>query len=126
MHPAVFSSLYTCELYRLPAAVAVVVPDAWKNTAPAERELLGRILQSVNLSLHHVRILSQPQLNVATLPVRPQQLLAFTTAPPGAPLYEMISTPACAMVIAEPLNQLLNHDQRKKQLWLALKAMFGL
>lgn len=125
MHPAVFHNLFSCEVYRPCGQVVVVVHDAWKNISPPARELLSRILHSVEHSLGHVRIFEQPQLNVAALPVRPARLVAFTRAPEGIPLYEPLTTPDGVMVVAAPLTALLTHDDQKKRLWQALKVQFA-
>jgi len=125
MHPVVTENLYGAELYRLPNPTVVVVHEPWRQLGAAERELLSRILQSIQLSLSHVYVCSQPVLNVAGLPVQPKKVVAFTAPPAGLALYTLISSPPCPLVVADPLPQLVHHDILKKQLWQVLKGEFA-
>jgi hypothetical protein len=126
------AELFQEEIYQLPPPVVVVINVPWREIAEPERHLLAKILNAieypanVKLSLAAVKIITQPLLNLTTLPFEPQQVIAFTQVPSGIPINEVVKTPTYQLVVGLPLAELITQDEAKKRLWQALRAQFGM
>jgi hypothetical protein len=126
------ADLFQEEVYRLAPRVVVIIDMPWRDVKEAERQLLAKILGAIEiapqtkLSLQAVQIVIQPELNLATLPFQPQQVIAFTRVPKGIPQLEVVTAGSCQVVAAPRLPELITQDDAKKRLWTALRAQFGM
>lgn len=101
----------------------VVTAKPWETYSPDERALLAKILASVRLSMASVQIVTQPALSLASLAAyAPSKVLVFG-AQSDLKSYETVQAQGFTVLRADDLPAL--DDARKKNLWLALKTMFG-
>ena len=125
MNPAALPYLFQEEIYNVPEKVLVILAKEWHTYAPEERALLSKILASVRLSPDSAQVIVQTRLSLASLPFyNPAKVLVFGAANDEVKPYEAILVQNFRLVWADDLNQL--DDAKKKNLWLALKTMFGL
>lgn len=117
--------LYQEELYIFRTPVLVVLPRPWENYGDAEKTLLQKILASVNVHLDGVQIVIHPSVDAAALAVfNPMKVLIFgCDMQDDVALYTETAAQGFTLVRADDLTLL--DDQRKKNLWLALRQMFG-
>lgn len=122
--PVSLESLFQEEIYEIDTPVLVVVAD-WQNVDEADRLLLSKILASVKLSLGAVRIMSASSFRLQDAQnLSPRYVVSF-----GCRLtdidkkYEVCSIGTTRVVEADSLNTL--DDQKKKNLWNALKQIFN-
>jgi DNA polymerase III psi subunit len=113
------------ELYRIKSLPTVVLTKTWSEISETEKELLSKILAALKLSLDKVQIHYQPELNLATLPVKPERVIYFGALPAGLSYYELIQTHNLALVSAEDLTILQANEAARKRLWNALKQLFS-
>lgn len=113
------------ELYQIKSLPTVVVTKAWIEISDTEKELLSKILSALKLSLDKVQIHYQPDLNLATLPGKPERIIYFGALPAGLSYYELIQTHNLALVAAEDLTTLQANEGARKRLWNALKQLFS-
>lgn len=118
-------SLYGEELYQPAAKTSVVIATAWNKITDEERQLLSKILSSVKLSLEAVRVIEQPQFNLSTWLEKPERVICFSPAPSALSKYEVIEVEGTALVLSNPLSELIPDDASKRKLWLALKQLFS-
>lgn len=117
------SCTYAEELYRIPAPVVVVVPVSWSQISEDERQLLNRILASVDLSLAAVHVIEAATFTLADLQaLSPSVVLAFGADLPSLVKYEVIEKEGVSILLADAPAAL--DDARKKKLWNALKIVF--
>lgn len=116
-------NLFQEEIYAVDTPVLVVVSD-WQNVNEADRLLLSKILASVKLSMGAVRIVNATSFGLREIPnMSPRYVISF-----GCRLtdidkkYEVCSVGTARVVEADALNAL--DDQKKKNLWNALKQIF--
>ena len=126
MNAQTFSALYQEDLYQFANSLVVVLPRDWDSYNSEEKMLLSKILGSVKLDLNAIQMVVQPALSLNELSVfAPARVLVF-----GSDTTETITpyqaTPAQGFIVirADDLSQL--DDQKKKNLWLALRQMFGI
>ena len=126
MNAQIFSALYQEDLYQFANSLVVVLPRDWDSYNSEEKMLLSKILGSVKLDLNAIQMVVQPALSLNELSVfAPARVLVF-----GSDTTETITpyqaTPAQGFIVirADDLSQL--DDQKKKNLWLALRQMFGI
>lgn len=115
---------YTEELYQIPPPTMVVIATPWNDLEEKEIALLSKILGAVRLSLAHVRIIEMTELDLSKWKERPQKLIGFGIKTTGIASYEVITTPATQLVMADSLGTLFNDDDLKKKLWISLKQLF--
>jgi hypothetical protein len=123
---SVFESLYQEELYQVPARVMVVISKAWEALTEEDRTLLTKILGSVKLSPATVQLVVRHEFSVEDLTAfAPTRVIAFgALLQSSSRTYENLSVNGTSIIIADSLDKL--DDVKKKNLWLALKQMFGL
>lgn len=106
--------------------MVVVLPRPWDSYSPDEHILLNKILTSVKVSIDGVNIVVQPRLDLGKLAyLSPGRVLAFCTeGEEGVTLYEETPAQGFTLIRADELDRL--DDQKKKNLWMALRKMFGI
>lgn len=125
MNHAVYTHLFSEDLYRPTPGVIIVLAKKWEDYTPAHKTLLTKILGSVKLSVASVKIISQSTLALASLSVfSPSNVIVFGSQSDGFSAYETTSAQGFTILKADDLPQL--DDAKKKSLWLALKTMFSI
>jgi hypothetical protein len=119
-------NLYPEDLYQFTPTVLVVLSRPWASLSEQDISLLSKILSSVKLSLASVHIIARPYLSSRQEldAFSPEKIVAFGISNPSLKPYEQQSLDGIPIVLAEDFPML--DDTRKRALWLALKAMFGL
>jgi hypothetical protein len=122
---SIFESLYNEELYAFASPVVVVVSQPWSEISAEHKSVLAKMLVAVKLSLEKVQIVTRQEFSLEELaPFQSGKVLAFgTNLKSPVALYQNISQNGTSLIIADSLDQL--DDTRKKNLWLALRQMFG-
>lgn len=115
--------LFQEEIYAVDTPVLVLVAG-WQDIDEADRLLLSKILGSVKLSTGAVRIVNATSFALQEVRnMSPRYVISF-----GCRLtdidkkYEVCSVGTARVVEADALNAL--DDQKKKNLWNALKQIF--
>jgi hypothetical protein len=124
--PSILENLYTEELYQVPPRLLVVISKPWSQVSEEERTVLTKMLVAVKLSLAAVHILHRTELSLNDLAAfNLEKVLCFGASLKGASkLYEHVVIDRTSVIVADALESL--DDVKKKNLWLALKQMFGL
>lgn len=126
MNAPITSYLFQEDLYNFTTPVVVVLSKTWESYSNEEQLLLNKILTSVKVDVNAVQIVVQPVIELAALQIySPEKVLIFgsaTTEDIG--LYQSASAQGFIVVRADDLSLL--DDQKKKNLWIALRQMFGL
>jgi hypothetical protein len=119
-------NLYTEELYKVPAAVLVIISKPWDEVSEDERTVLSKMLVAVKLNLAAVQIIIKKEFTIEELsPLSPSRVLVFGSAfKSSSKFYENIVVGGTSVILSESLDKL--DDSKKKSLWLALKQMFGI
>ena len=120
-----FEALYSEELYDFTPPVVVVVSRPWAQISAEHRTVLAKMLAAVKLSIESVHIIHRNEFSLEELaPLQSRKVLAFgaNLKSPIAP-YQHISQNGTSLIVSDALDQL--DDTRKKNLWLALRQMFG-
>lgn len=125
MNALALPHLFQEELYRFTSPVVIVLPREWSTYSPEDQVLLKKILVSVKLDIHAVMILVRPKVVIADLGIyKPARVLIFgCEVPAEVPLYQQVAAQGFNVIRADDLPAL--DDQKKKNLWLALRQMFG-
>jgi DNA polymerase III psi subunit len=124
LNETILNHLFPETIYHLPPRVVVIVARPWETYAPEEKALLSKILASVRLSPATVQIITQPALSLASLAAyAPSKVLVFGSQSEGLRSYEAAQAQGFTVLKADDLPAL--DDAKKKNLWLALKNMFG-
>ena len=118
--------LFQEELYKFTTAVTIVLPSAWNTYSKDEQLLLGKILTSVKIDINAVRIVVQPSVDLQSLRIyTPARVLIFGSASgEDLPLYQAVQAQGFMVIRADDLGRL--DEQKKKNLWTALRQMFGI
>jgi hypothetical protein len=118
--------LYQEDLYHIPGSVIVIVSRPWHKILEDERALLAKILGSVRVGMGSVTIQSMPTVKIESLKAfGPQKVLIFGASVEGEiKPYERTVLEGVSVIKADDFNQL--DEVKKKNLWIALKQMFGL
>lgn len=126
MAGSVFESLYQEEIYLVRPRTLVLLDKAWTDIPENERTLLTKILGSVKLSLATVQILHRESADLNELSaLNAERVIAFgTRLSPVHKQYEYVPVDGYHVIVSHSLSAL--DDARKKNLWLALRQMFGL
>lgn len=121
-----FENLYQEELYAIPSRTLIIIDKPWELVRDDERNLLAKILGSVKLSLSAVQIVHRGDLDASDLAVyNPTRIISFgVKVSPVQKEYEYVPVDGHHILVADSLGAL--DDARKKNLWLALRQMFGL
>ncbi|SRR6218665_1923111 len=117
--------IYTEELYKLPGRVIVLLPVPWETLSDDQVTLLGKILNSVRLSLTGVQLLCREKADVHELNVfNPSVIISFGTAVNlKIEPYTPGEVDGIRIILSDALNKL--DDTKKKSLWNALKQAFA-
>jgi len=124
-HPSALPYLFQEELYLFSNPVLVILPKPWESYGSSEQTLLQKILTSVKIDMDTVQIVVLPSADLESLKVfSPSRVLIFggNTAD-HLPFYKETTAQGFMAIRAEDLSLL--DDQKKKNLWLALRQMFG-
>lgn len=125
MNPSLASYLYQEEFYKIPTDVLVVIKKNWEDYSAEEQSLLTKILNSVKIDPASVRIIAQGKVSLKSLETyAPARVLVFGSESEDLKAYETIQAQGFTVLKADDLTQL--DDTKKKNLWIALKQMFGL
>ena len=118
--------IFSENLYQLKERVLVLLPDPWNSLPPDQISLLGKILNSIKLSLDGVTIIHNPSPSLEKLKnLQPSHLLSFGVPVPSVNnLYSPENVEGIHIIYSEPLDKL--NDITKKSLWLALRSAFSL
>ena len=126
MNAPITSYLFQEDLYNFTTPLVVVLSKKWESYSNEEQLLLNKILTSVKVDVNAVQIVVQPVIELAALQIySPEKVLIFgsaTTEDIG--LYQSASAQGFIVIRADDLSLL--DDQKKKNLWIALRQMFGL
>jgi len=124
--PSVFENLYPEELYLIATSTLILVDKPWHEITDEEKMLLNKILGSVKLSLAMVTVQHRQDTSVNDLlPLNVERLISFGVAvSPVQKRYEFVPVDGVQAIVADGLSDL--DDSRKKNLWLALRQMFGI
>jgi hypothetical protein len=117
--------LYQEDLYYFKAPVLVVLPRSWDSYSPEEQNLLHKILTSVRISWNSIQLIIQPLVVLKSLAIySPSRVLIFGSETAEKIMaYEETQAQGFIVISADDLNRL--DDQKKKNLWTALRQMFG-
>jgi hypothetical protein len=118
--------LFQEELYAFTSPLVVILPKQWETYSTEEQSLLQKILTSVKVDLNAIQILVQPSVELKSLLMySPARVLVFGCATrEDIPLYSATAAQGFIVIRADDLTAL--DDQKKKNLWLALRQMFGI
>ena len=121
-----FEYLYQEELYVVRSRTLVLINKEWNEFTEEQRILLSKILASVKLSLSSVQVLKRGDLSVSDLmSLNPQRVISFgVQISPIQKLYEFVPLDGIPIIVSDALDQL--DDLKKKNLWVALRQMFGI
>ena len=125
MNSQALPHLYQEDLYSFHTQLVVVLSKNWESYKEEEQMLLRKILSSVKVDINAVLIVAQPVVDLKVLQTyAPSRVLVFGSTPnEELPSYQATSAQGFTVIRADDLNEL--DDQRKKNLWLALRQMFG-
>ena len=119
-------SLYNEDLYQIPAKVVFVISQPWHELSEADQTTLTKMVGALKLSMASIQVIHLKTFTVESLkPLGPSKVIAL-----GAVLespfksYEHFTLDGISLVLGDALPTL--DDVKKKNLWLALKQMFGI
>ena len=123
---SLFTHLFQEELYSFTTPVLVIIPRPWESYAAEEQILLQKILTSVKVDLNAVQMAVMPSVGRGSLEAfAPAKVLIFgSDTREEIPLYEATAAQGFTVIRADDLTAL--DDPKKKDLWSALRQMFGL
>ena len=117
--------LFNEEIYKVSQKTLVIIPVPWIELTSEDTQLLDKILSAVKLSISSVQILHAPALSESIIMVdKPGRILLF-----GVPVnstvekYKATNFNGIPLIAADSLDSL--DDPKKKELWVALRAMFA-
>ena len=119
------TDLFQEELYFFTSATLVVLPKPWEDYGTAEQTLLEKILTSVKISMDAIQIVVQPSVDLKSLHAySPARVLIFgSESRDDIPLYK--ETPAQGFIVIRADDLTVLDEQKKKNLWVALRHAFG-
>src|SRR5687768_14253808 len=126
MSTSPFEHLYHEDLYLLPSRTLVLLDKPWEKLSETDQALLLKILSSVKLSLAAVQIIHCEDLSINDVERwLPKRVIAFgVRVSPVQKSYECVPINGLPVILSDGLSGL--DDAKKKNLWLALKQMFGI
>ncbi|HEY5746912.1 MAG TPA: hypothetical protein VIU12_12595 [Chryseolinea sp.] len=118
-------SLYQEELYSLPSPVLFILNQPWESISEPDKTVLTKMIGALRLSLASVRIITRPEFTLADIAAyAPTKVIALGATFKGSTeLYKCLSLDGVSVVAGDALPAL--DDVKKKNLWLALRQMFG-
>lgn len=124
MQPAEAFYTFKEPVYKYSDDTVVIIDRAYESLSVSDVQLLEKILSAVKRHMHAVRIITlrDPDSGQLTA-LHAKYIISFgcKTKDPQ-PTYQTIGMNTTKMILADSLDQLT--DQRKKDLWAALKQMF--
>lgn len=124
MNSSALPYLYQEELYHVIGKVLVVLARPWEQYTEDEKILLSRILGSVKLGSAAAHIIVQNPLSLESLKTYNISRVLVFGAAADINAYQTVQVQGFSVIRADDLRDL--DDQKKKNLWMALKTMFGL
>ena len=127
MQPQALSQLFQEDLYHFNTPVIVVLSRDWRFYSEEEQMLLRKIVGSVKLDINTIQMVARPLLDLKALQIyRPSKILLFgaNAADADLPMYQSTTAQGFIVIRADDLSAL--DDEKKKNLWLALRQMFGI
>ena len=121
------SQLFPEDLYQYSSPLVVLVSKDWSSYSEEQQMLLKKILGSVKVDIQTVQMLVRPSVDLKALQIyRPTKVLMFgvNSSDGDLPLYQATTAQGFMVIRADDLSVL--DDQKKKNLWLALRQMFGI
>lgn len=125
MNASALNQLFHEELYQFATPVIVVLPRGWDSYTVEEQLLLNKILTSVKTDFNSIKMMIGRSIQPESLGIyRPARVLIFG-GEPGEPAekYQQVAARGFMVIWADDLNEM--DDQKKKNLWIALRQMFG-
>jgi hypothetical protein len=122
---SVAETLYQEDLYQIPPKFLILLPKPWDQVSETEASQLSKILAAVKLNLASVQVLTKEDVTLESLmPFSPQRIISFGVPfEPAIKPYENTERNGTKIIYADSLDSL--DDIKKRNLWLAMKAMFG-
>lgn len=120
-------SLFNEDLYIIPPRVVFIISQPWEEFSEAEQTTLSKMIVALKLSMGAVQILTRKTFSVETLKAfAPTKIVALgaTFDTSSIRMYEYFTQDGVSIVLADALPAL--DDTKKKNLWLALRQMFGI
>ncbi len=124
-------SVYTEELYRIPARATIVITKPWIDLKDDEKEQLSKITEALRqrinpkLGLAAFSIVSVSSLDLSTWIEKPDTLIYFGPAIKGLSFYELIQAEGTKMVLSESLADLIPNEASRAKLWQGLRQLFS-
>jgi hypothetical protein len=117
--------LYQEELYQFRSPLVVVLARAWESYSTDEQQLLKKILTSIKVDMNAVQLITAPALDLNSLHTYGAgKVLVFgSEISESLGKYQQTSAQGFTVIHADDLSAL--DDQKKKNLWIALRPMFG-
>lgn len=126
MKALAYGHLFQEELYYFSGRTTVILSKPWDSYTDDEQLLLKKILSSVKVDFNAVQMLTRGSVDLESLRIfSPARVLIFgsDTQKDTVPLYE--ATPAQGFTVIKSDDLTVLDDQKKKNLWAALRQMFG-
>jgi hypothetical protein len=126
VNPVAYDYLFQEELYYFSSRVAIILSKPWETYTDDEQSLLRKILSSVKVDLNAVQMLTRRSVDLESLKIfSPARVLVFGSdiQKDNVPLYQATAAQGFTVIRADDLTAL--DDQKKKNLWAALRQMFG-
>jgi hypothetical protein len=119
-------TIFQEDIYSIPAPLLIVLAKPWEELSEAELDTLSKMLKAIKLSLASVQIIVRTEFDETELSVfNPARILAFgATLKKSFKYYQNMNSEDTSIIISESLDQL--DDQKKKELWAALRVMFSI
>ena len=127
MDSQALSQLFPEDLYQYNTPIVVVLSKDWSSYSGEEQMLLRKILSSVNVDINTVQMVTGALVDLKALQIyRPSKIFLFgANATDGnLPLYQSTTAQGFMVIRADDLSVL--DDQKKKNLWVGLRQMFGI
>jgi hypothetical protein len=126
LNTLVAESLYQEDIYLIPGKTLILLPVEWDAVSQEERNTLSKILAAVKLKLEMVQIISRSTVSIETLlPFSPTRIISFgVSLQPEVKPYDTTLLSDIKVIYADAIPAL--DDQKKRNLWLALRVMFGI
>ena len=122
---SIAENLYPEDLYQIPGKFLIVLSKPWNQVSEAEVAQLTKILGALKLNLASVQILTREVITLEAISAfSPTRIVTFgVPIEPTIKPYENTDRNGIKVIYADALDTL--DDVKKRNLWLALKAMFG-
>ncbi len=118
-------TVFTEELYNLPKPLAIAIDRPWNAISKTEIEFLSKIASSIKLSLAQVQIIDSLHLSFQQEITKPDKMIGFGIAIPGAAHYELVSLPPTRLVLAHSLPHFMGDESLKKKFWIAFQQLMA-